>query len=64
MSARFAAQALGLSIGLLVYLPANLDAANLSKVATRGKIILQEKMRIVPRHRTRWRESVRSARRS
>ena len=29
MSARFAAQALGLSIGLLVYLPANLDAANL-----------------------------------
>ena len=43
MSARFAAQALGLSIGLLVYLPANLDAANLSKVATRGKIILQEK---------------------
>ena len=43
MSARFAAQALGLSIGLLVYLPANLDAANLSKVATRGKMILQEK---------------------
>ena len=42
MSARFAAQALGLSIGLLC-LPANSDAANLSKVATRGKSILQEK---------------------
>ncbi len=43
MSARFAAQALALSIGLLLCLPANLDAANLSKVATRGKIILREK---------------------
>jgi mono/diheme cytochrome c family protein len=38
-----AVKALGLSIGLLLCLPAKLDAANLSKVATRGKIILQEK---------------------
>jgi cytochrome c553 len=43
MSARFAALALGLSIGLLFCLPANLDAANLSKASKRGKIILQEK---------------------
>jgi cytochrome c553 len=43
MSARFSAQALGLSIGLLLCLSATLDAANLSKEATRGKIILQEK---------------------
>ena len=42
MSARFAARALGLCIGLLC-LPANSDVANLSKVATRGKSILQEK---------------------
>jgi cytochrome c2 len=42
-SARCAAQALGLSIGLLLCLPASLDAANLSKAAKRGKIILQEK---------------------
>jgi mono/diheme cytochrome c family protein len=43
MSLRFAARALGLSAGLLLCLPATLDAANLSKLATRGKIILQEK---------------------
>jgi mono/diheme cytochrome c family protein len=43
MSSRFSGQALSLSIGLLLCLPANLDAANLSKAAERGKIILQEK---------------------
>lgn len=43
MSVRSAVQVLGLSIGLLLCLAAKLDAANLSKVATRGKIILQEK---------------------
>jgi mono/diheme cytochrome c family protein len=43
MSARFSAQALGLSIGLLFCLPANLDAAKLSRVTNRGKVILQEK---------------------
>jgi len=43
MLARLAVQALRLSVGLLVCLPANLDAANLGKAATRGKIILQEK---------------------
>jgi len=43
MSPRFAVQALSLGIGLLLYLPANLDAAKLSKIATRGKTILQEK---------------------
>ena len=43
MPARFTAQALVLSIGLLLCLPANLNAAKLSKVATRGKTILQEK---------------------
>src|SRR5512136_2776473 len=43
MSVRFVSQALGLSAGLLLCLPASLDAANLSKAATRGKIILQEK---------------------
>lgn len=43
MSERFVVQALGFSIGLLLCLPANLDAANLSKTAQRGRIILQEK---------------------
>ena len=43
MSARLVTQALGLSIGLLLCLPANSEAADLSKVAKRGKIILQEK---------------------
>jgi mono/diheme cytochrome c family protein len=43
MSARFAARALGLGIGLLLCLPANLDAASLSKTAIRGKSILREK---------------------
>jgi cytochrome c5 len=43
MAARFIAQALVLSIGLLLCSPANLEAAKLSKVATRGKTILQEK---------------------
>ena len=43
VSVRIAVQALSLSIGLVLCLPANLDAANLSKAAKRGKIILQEK---------------------
>jgi mono/diheme cytochrome c family protein len=43
MSVRFASQALGLSAGLLLSLPATLDAAELSKLATRGKVLLQEK---------------------
>lgn len=43
MSARFATRALALSIGLLLCLLTNLDAANLGKVAKRGRIILQEK---------------------
>ena len=43
MSLRFASQVLGLTAGLLLCLPATLDAANLSKLATRGKVILQEK---------------------
>ncbi|HEY6996199.1 MAG TPA: c-type cytochrome [Xanthobacteraceae bacterium] len=43
MSVRFACQVLGLSAGLLLSLPATLDAADFSKLATRGKIILQEK---------------------
>jgi mono/diheme cytochrome c family protein len=43
MSLRLASQALGLGAGLLLYLPATLDAADLSKLATQGKVILQEK---------------------
>jgi mono/diheme cytochrome c family protein len=43
MAVRFASPALGLSAGLLLCLPATLDAADLSKVATQGKVILQEK---------------------
>ena len=43
MSLRFASQVLGLTAGLLLCLPATLDAAKLSKLATRGKVILQEK---------------------
>lgn len=43
MVARFASQALGLSAGLLLSLPATLGAADLSELATRGKVILQEK---------------------
>jgi mono/diheme cytochrome c family protein len=43
MSARFVFQALGLGAALLLSLPAILDAADLSKLATRGKTILQEK---------------------
>jgi len=43
MSARFMVRALGLSVGLLLCLPANVDAANLSKAAEQGRIILQEK---------------------
>jgi len=43
MSARFMVRALGLSVGLLLCSPANVDAANLSKAAERGRIILQEK---------------------
>lgn len=43
MSARFVSQALGLGAALLLCLPATLDAADLSKLATRGKTILQEK---------------------
>jgi mono/diheme cytochrome c family protein len=43
MSVRFASQALALGAGLLLCLPATVDAAKLSKVAIRGKAILQEK---------------------
>jgi hypothetical protein len=43
MSARFVSQALGLSAGLLLCLTATLEAASFSKLATRGKVILQEK---------------------
>jgi mono/diheme cytochrome c family protein len=43
MSLRFASCALGLSVGLLLCFPAALDAADLSKLETRGKVILQEK---------------------
>ena len=44
MSVRFASQALGLSAGLLLLrLPATLNAADPSRLATRGKLILQEK---------------------
>jgi cytochrome c2 len=43
MSVRFISQALGLSVGLLLCLPATLDAESLRDAAARGKIILQEK---------------------
>ena len=43
MSARFVVQALGPSIGLLLCLPAYVKAADLSKVAKQGKMVLQEK---------------------
>ena len=43
MSARFAPHAVGLSVGLLLCLPATLDAADPSKLEARGKAILQEK---------------------
>lgn len=43
MPTRFAARSLGLGIALLLCLPANLDAASLSKAAIRGKTILLEK---------------------
>lgn len=44
MSVRFASQALGFTTGLLLCLPATFDAAaDFSKPATRGKVILQEK---------------------
>lgn len=44
MSVHFASLALGLSAGLLVCcLPATLEAAEFSKLETRGKVILQEK---------------------
>jgi len=43
MSLRFARQVLGLSAGLLLCLSATSDAARLSKLAMRGKAILQEK---------------------
>jgi mono/diheme cytochrome c family protein len=42
MSVRFACT-LGLSAGLLLCLPGTLDAAEVSKLETRGKLILQEK---------------------
>jgi mono/diheme cytochrome c family protein len=43
MSVLFVSQALGLSAALLLCLPATLNAADLSKLAIRGKTILQEK---------------------
>jgi mono/diheme cytochrome c family protein len=43
MSARFAPYALGLSVGLLLCLPATVNAADSSQLATRGKLILHEK---------------------
>jgi cytochrome c553 len=43
MLARPVVRALGLSIGSVLCLPTNVDAANLSKAAERGRIILQEK---------------------
>jgi mono/diheme cytochrome c family protein len=43
MAVRFASQALGLSAGLLLCFPANLDAADSGKLAARGKVVLQEK---------------------
>jgi mono/diheme cytochrome c family protein len=43
MSARVVCQVLGLSVGLIGSLSASLDAADFGEVATRGKVILQEK---------------------
>ena len=43
MSVRFASRALGFSAGLLLCLPTTFEAADFSKQATRGKVILQEK---------------------
>jgi mono/diheme cytochrome c family protein len=43
MSLRLASPALGLSVGLLLCLSGTLDAADFSKLETRGKVILQEK---------------------
>jgi mono/diheme cytochrome c family protein len=43
MPVRFVFQALSLSVGLLLCLPTALNAAEFSKLATRGKVILQEK---------------------
>ncbi len=41
--ARFVAQAVSLSTGLLLCLPTHFEAADLSKLAKQGKMILQEK---------------------
>ena len=43
MAARFVGQALSLSIGLLLCLPAHIEAADLRKVAKQGKMVLQER---------------------
>jgi mono/diheme cytochrome c family protein len=43
MSAHFAPHALALSVGVLLCLSGTLDAADLSELETRGKVILQEK---------------------
>lgn len=43
MAARFAAQAFSVSIGLLLCFPADSEAAELSKAAKQGKMVLQEK---------------------
>ena len=43
MSAHSMVRALSLSVGLLLCLPANVDAANLNEAAERGRTILQEK---------------------
>ncbi len=42
MAVRFAPQALGLSAGILLCLPATSDVAESNKLAARGKLILQE----------------------
>ena len=43
MAARFVAQTVSLSTGLLLCLPTHFEAADLSKLAKQGKMILQEK---------------------
>lgn len=43
MTVRFASPALGLSAGLLLWLPAVLNAADPGELTIRGKVILQEK---------------------
>lgn len=43
MAARFVGQALSLSIGLLLCLPAHIEAADLRKVAKQGKMVLEER---------------------